>query len=53
MGQTETAKELIEKAGDSGQKLGGMAISSLYQAGGIAGESLTLGILIPASGALT
>ena len=53
MGQTETAKKLIEKAGDSGQKLGGMAISSLYQAGGVAGEILTLGIPNPVSGALT
>jgi hypothetical protein len=53
VGQTETAKNLIEKAGDSGQKLGGMTLSSAYQAVGVGAQIITLGIPNPVSGACT
>lgn len=52
VGKTDTAAELIKKAGENGEKFGATAISSVSQVGGIAAQVATLGIPNPVSGAL-
>jgi|JI6StandDraft_1071083.scaffolds.fasta_scaffold1108005_1 hypothetical protein len=52
VGKTDSAKHYINKAGDSGQKLGAIYLSSAAQVGGIAFQGLTSGVPTPVSGAL-
>ena len=52
VGKTDTAAELIKKAGENGEKFGATVISSVSQVGGIAAQVVTLGVPNPVSGAL-
>ena len=52
VGATDTAADLIKKAGENGEKFGATAISSVSQVGGIAAQVVTLGVPNPVSGAL-
>ena len=52
VGKTDTAAELIKKAGENGQIFGATAISSVSQVGGIAAQAVSFGVPNPVSGAL-
>ena len=52
VGKTDIAADLIEKAGDNGEKFGATALSAVSHVGGIAAQAFTLGIPNPVSGAL-
>lgn len=52
VGKTDTAADLIKKAGDNGEKFGATVVSGVAQAGGAAAQAASFGIPNPVSGAL-